>query len=143
MTDKLEDTANQALMAIIDNAATAKEFILAELPEVVQQLLIWRIADNVLWILYDLAIIATLLWMFSKMLPKYKAAFRKGTDDETDFPESEANFWYVAGGVVHFIITAVLFFKYAPTVIRRTGEIIQVSVAPKVYLLEYASSLVQ
>ena len=50
-TEKLENTANEALRLIIDNAAAAKDFVLAELPDVVKQLLMWKMAEALMYII--------------------------------------------------------------------------------------------
>jgi len=99
-SEQLENTANEALRAIIDNAAAAKEFILAELPEVVQQLLMLR----------------------------YIA--KENSDDNVAIP------W----GFSSVFITI---FGLMVPLMSINMDWLQIYIAPKVYLLEYATSLVK
>ena len=131
MDEGLENTANEALRLIIDNAASAKDFILSELPDVVQQLLAYKAAECWFYILTPLACLLVsimAIYIIFRIEPRSK-----------DVREAVAEIFIpmlVAAGTVSLFLTAAALFINVPTLIN-------IYVAPKVYLIEYASELIK
>ena len=123
MNEELQNQLTQMLADLATNAAAAKDFALSEMPDVVSQLLWWRgIASFLFWILF-LALIAAgvkLWWAFSR--------------SEGEWPDSRemaavlGGFVCLAVGMIGFLIS----FDW-----------LQILIAPKVYLIEYAAELVR
>jgi len=128
MKEELENTANEALRAIIDNAAAAKDFILAELPEVVQQLLMWKMIESILSmvvsILCCLIAVGVNVWQF-KVVKKH---WERITSESAE----------------PFLMFNVLqLFWILPICLLFSMTWLKILIAPKVYLLEYATHLVR
>ncbi len=126
-SEQLENTANEALRAIIDNAAAAKEFILAELPEVVQQLLMWKAAESIVECLIGITgIVIPLLfvrWQFKNRVKHLKVLSGGGE------PIYALNTLLLLPAGIGFSVINLVW--------------LQIWIAPKVYLLEYAASLIK
>jgi len=127
MEEELQKTANEALKGIIEGVASAKEFILAELPEVVQQLLMWKAAESLIVFVICFSILLA-AWVNLAFLIRY---LRK-----EDFAESIAIPWAIVSLFLTILGTAI------PLDIINL-DWLQIWIAPKVYLLEYAASLVK
>jgi len=127
MNTELDQTANEALRALIDNAASAKEFILAELPEVVQQLLLWKMWESIIYMLMPIAAaIATVV-----ILKKTMAALI-----EVDGDPTIKTVPLVVASAISIVVSLV-------SMSLLNIDWLQIWLAPKVYLLEYAADLVK
>ena len=137
MSEKLEN----ALVEIIEKANSgldaATEFVMAELPEVVQQALTWYFVESLIF-----SIVGLLLLMFSykalkiqyDLLYKKDGKLRDWADD--GYGMSGPAFVYSALTVILdafliiFAITNALSFTW-----------LKILIAPKLWLIEYASKL--
>ena len=125
--EELENTANEALRLIIDNAAAAKDFILAELPDVVQQLLIWKFCESLACCVPAiLIVVAIIAWVrfVKKRWQKIK--------------ENEPVVFF--GGILS-CVTIIVGLLISIKLINLTW--LQIWLAPKIYVIEYASNLVK
>ena len=129
MEKELENTANEALRAIIDNAAAAKDFILAELPEVVQQLLMWKMAHSIVMCLFSVS-----GFLISFLIIRWQLVNSK-THLESQIVRDSEGAVYMAN-VFLILPLAVGFACWNLTWLK-------IWIAPKVYLLEYAAALVR
>lgn len=135
MNNELENTANEALRAIIDNAAAAKDFILAELPEVVQQLLMWKVAESLIWCIMGIIYAGIFLTIFIKGWRYIVKAFKDGSFEHGGYlceNNLEPVPWIITVSSLFPLAFSPLFFDLAW---------LQIWIAPKVYLLEYAAKL--
>jgi len=129
MNTELDQTANEALRALIDNAASAKEFILAELPEVVQQLLIWKTAESIAYCVLSIAF---------ALIPILAVSWQWKNREE----HLESDIVAHSDGLIYMLNL----FLIVPVVIAGAKwnlVWLQIWLAPKVYLLEYAADLVK
>ena len=128
MNEELANTANIALKGIIDSVTATKNFVLAELPEVVEQLLMYKAFDH------SLGVVFCLLLSFATAYG-LRFVYKKHEDN----PRSD---WYIAltFGCV-FGVPAIILMVYM--CFYSFSKVIQIWIAPKVYLLEYASELVK
>jgi hypothetical protein len=121
-TDELK---NQALQIAINSFLEAKSFVLSQAPDVVQQLLLWNI-----WLRVSLLIGFTVFLVvgtltFNKLNKKLFEI-----DDDGFLPFVHTILFL--GATVGILTSSI--FKIIP-------ELIQLIVAPKIWLLEYAAHL--
>lgn len=115
---KIEEAAAEVILQAAQSAGEAKEFVLEQAPDVVQQLIYWEIASGLMWCGFWLLLggfIASLLFVLAR-----------ATDD------SDCYFM----GVIAFILS--MFAAWVPL-----ASALKAWVAPKVFLIEYAASLVR
>jgi hypothetical protein len=126
-TNKLEDTVNQILQSAIEKASQGAEFLKDQIPDVVQQLIHWKIASNSLTVC--LSILA--------ILASYRIATKW-----VDLTPDEFGFWRiprtlaVIGGMGVSLLAALVG-------IDASFNLLELFFAPKVWLLEYAAHLVR
>jgi hypothetical protein len=99
---------------------TAGDFLASELPEVIQQLLMWHMTVNIIWSFVFLCVFATVGWLFWFCCKK----------------EDKSGGWGpgIFLCVIGLVVTFLGFFSYASTAL-------QIWIAPKVWLIEYAAKL--
>lgn len=101
----------------------SKSFVVSQAPDVVQQVLRWKMYQNLFWILLGMIVtlpsIHGLLW----------AWVCSNRDD--------------GAGVPVIVVGAIIFgFLGSMWIVDSTLEILQLKLAPKVYLLEYFSEFI-
>lgn len=139
------DAAESVAGDITNATGTALDFLAAEIPDVIQQLLIWHAIESLIWFLPGLLLIAA-PWL---------VYWRWGGRGEPTDPDAytgaaryEETLTHYRDGTVHF--DAVVGLVLAGAVTTTAGflltmnslEWLQILVAPKLYLLEYARVLV-
>lgn len=125
------DTAIQALITkAIDGVDASVTFLQAEIPDYVYQLLLWYGVKS--------AIVASVFFIVVVVcaigcVKLVKHANKPDTDDD-----SKDGAWIATVFITLFVVipSVILFFIYAL-------EALQIYIAPKVWLLEYASGLVK
>lgn len=126
MTEELQG----ALTEILNGALTAKDFMVSELPEVVTQLLLWKGVMSGIGFSFGLLLIIIGSTVFSKTfipaLKKYNADSRRNYEKDDSF-----FFWGLT------LIPVFIGFL----MMTHNMDWIQIWLAPKVYLIEYAASL--
>jgi len=136
MDEKIQDTANEALRAIIDNATSAKEFILSELPEVIEQLLMWKTTESIISIVFMLLSVAILALVIFTVIRCNKF---EGKGNGVILKETgPLDFFLIIGLMILAGLSVLALFS----VYFDLSRILQIYIAPKVYLLEYASKLI-
>ena len=103
------------------------DFATAQIPDVIHQLLMWKLAESGARIVVCLIII----WVFFVIRKHIKEAV-KGTLDEDVGPVIYA----ILGGIFLVAVPALL-------IIGSVMRILKIWIAPKLYLLEYAATLVK
>lgn len=117
MNEELQTTLNDALVGVIESATSAKDFILAELPDVVNQLLMWNMTVSLAW--FSLFFLATVIFICGLIRSWNKSA---------DFEQLQ---FFFLGSLSSFFLTCC------------SHTWLKILIAPKLYLLEYAASLVK
>jgi hypothetical protein len=116
ITNKLQET----LVGLIDSATSAAQFVQSEIPEVLEQLLMWKMAESIV-----ICVVAVVLLLSPVPIYKITNALAKKNDDDGFF---------------------VINLFSIPLLIIGLCEInldwLQIWLAPKVYLIEYAANLV-
>ena len=126
----VEQALTDILLSAVDTAAQAKNFILAELPDVVQQLLLWKQVESLIWFCLGILVLLFIVWWW-RWMPKqtwahYGHDLSGSLNDDIIGPS--------------FFLSLLLFFV-GTGVALSSLEWIQIWLAPKVYLIEYAASI--
>jgi len=141
MNEELQDTANEVLKGLIDNAASMKDFILSEAPEVIQQLLMWDLTESIIGCLFSI------LTIISALIPSV-LVIRRGIKYEWhDYKNRKCGYDNTSGQtmIVPLSLFCILYDFICIMVFLSFFNLkwLQIWIAPKVYLIEYAAELVK
>lgn len=131
MNDELQNQLAAALQATIEAAGTAKDFLAAELPDVVQQLLLWKMAHSIVISLIGIVVFIIVPWLIFR-------GYRRSSQydalpDESSYRFDKSDFMTLR------ILLQIVFGLLSFIPINFTW--LQIWLAPKVYLIEYAARL--
>lgn len=113
MEKQLQDALVEALSTVME----AKDFVLSELPDVVHQLLMWKVFESMWHNVLAIALVFVSIKMY-KMANKYI---------EDDF---KPVFCAIGGALLNLISIILLNIKF-----------IKIWIAPKVYIIEYLKEM--
>lgn len=125
MNDQLQNTINTILIDAIDKAKQGAEFLAGQIPDVVQQLIKWNVALDIVQIYVGVLFTSGSLYAMKKFYNKYKQ------QHTYDCWEIGIMFSGGAAGI------AALVTLFAPVC-----DLIKLNVAPKLWLIEYAAHLI-
>jgi len=126
MNEQLQNTVNEILQKAIAGATQAGEFLKDQIPDVVQQLLTWKLTESAVEGVGCVVGVVALGIAYKKFC---KLIARMDTDY---FARSLAGA-FSGGGVVVLSVAS----------LSNLLEVLKIWLAPKVWLLEYAASLVK
>lgn len=107
-------------------ASKAMDFATAQIPDVVEQLLMWKTAEAIVYILAVL-LLTLLFWVFQRKI----AAYAKENND-------------VAALLLYNIFAgAGLLIGGGTTLVINLLVVVKITIAPKLYLVEYAAELLK
>jgi hypothetical protein len=144
INDKLQMALAEMLKKATDVAGQAKDFAVAQLPDVIRQLLWWKFAESITVMLMPLIGLAICLKIF---FPTLKLVISEGTKPESGrYAEKETDplcdpsvfFPSLIKGIVTGL-GSVIFGVWSIASMNFTW--LQIWIAPKVYLIEYAKHL--
>ena len=121
MNNNLQTALAELITKANQGADTAAEFLINETPEIIQQLMVWNAVMSILGAIVSALLIwtvGTALWHFHR---------------ETDDPLIT----FMAGGTAMVLCMPIIVFVLRPL------DWLQIWLAPKVWLVEYASQLVK
>lgn len=122
MNDELQKALAEILNKTLKGVDAGVSFLQQELPEVIQQLLIWHAVESALLCLSLLLISALCTWVAKKI---WVGGKKEGLDGE----------WFA-------IIPGFISVAFATFAINTTTWL-KILIAPKLYLVEYAASLIK
>lgn len=128
-TDTLEQTANEALKQLIEASTTAAEWTAQQLPEVIEQLILWKMVESLLWFTASITLMAVGLYILYKFIKKCKEV-DNFIDDEV-LPIISV---FVSVGIIISIVASIAMIDF---------DWLQIIIAPKLYLIEYAANLIK
>lgn len=146
----MNEQAQQVLADMLERAMSgvdaAVEFSQAQIPDVVEQLLIWHMVESLLSCLAAVCVALCSFFLFRKGVASQKAAREayKNGEKWTRFRESSSltsHAYDIKASGVFFYVPASLIAIASPFFISTTW--LKILIAPKLYLLEYAASLVK
>ena len=144
MNEQVEQKANELLLNMIDKAQQGMEFAEAQIPDVVEQLLVWNFTASMIGFVF-----LSLLSVASAMMFKHAFTLRSLALDAHKNGE-EWTRWHPNSDITSFqfdfMTVGVFFVSGAACAISIICALCQfewlkIWLAPKVYLLEYAASL--
>lgn len=130
----MNDQMQKALAAILNKTMsgieTGTSFLQAELPDVIHQLLAWKLASSLLAMLVSIIVIFA-YWRFVRAF--MKSEIGSALKDSWGNPTPPVFAGLVIGGCASAVsLTFILTDGFTA---------LQIALAPKVYLIEYAASL--
>lgn len=130
----MNDQMQQALVAILNKTMSGIEagtsFLQAELPDVIHQLIAWKLASSLLAMLISIIVIFA-YWRFVRAF--MKSEIGGALKDSWGNPTAPAFAGLVVGGCASAVSLAVI--------LSDGFTALQIALAPKVYLIEHAASL--
>lgn len=130
----MNDQMQQALAAILKKTMSGIEegtsFLRAELPDVIHQLLAWKLASSLLAMLISIIVIFV-YWRLVRVF--MKSEIDSALKDSWGNPTPHVFAGLVIGGCASAVSLIVI--------LTDSFTALQIALAPKVYLIEYAASL--
>lgn len=128
--EKLVETIDKVVTSINDVGS----FVLSELPDVVQQLIQWTIFKNSLTILFAVTLLLTVCLGLPTALKSLKQKF--DCDSFWELPDDTCVASAIAVSAI-LVLTVITVITSCFAIV----ELVQLYVAPKVWLIEYANNL--
>lgn len=144
----MNEQLQQALVTIITKATEGVEasvsFLSSEVPDVVSQLIIWKIASNSMTVAFCLGLFLLGCWVFKKTFvhPQCEGFFWE-KKHQPRYYEGEDQYEITVPAVLIVFVSAIICIILFFTFLGSTYELLQLIIAPKIYLIEYASNLVK
>lgn len=130
MNDQLQKVLADIITRVTSGADAAIQFGKEQIPEVLKQLLIWNFTFSFLiWFSATAIIVGYIIWMLTKFRWWFKN--QRNTTTEQD---AAVTILTVIWGIITFIMIFVFWCNL---------DWLKIWVAPKLYLLEYAASLIK
>lgn len=147
MNEQWEKVLSELITKVTRGADAAIEFSKEQLPDILQQLLVWKFIENLLAFLIPLVLLitfSTITYRFWKNVPKQQSRDNDGchpwVPDDYRARDASLHFkWWLPGYVAPFL-SLVMFVIF---LINTNLVWLKIWIAPKLYLLEYAASLIK
>ena len=135
----LESVAESALVNIITDVTTAKNFIIAEIPDVLSQLIIWKTYQHLFFVVLSLIIIPYCIYWLKTYIffDRSNPTEKQKKVLQTGYYEKHLRESYV----VVALALACCSIGFSVALLCNTMDLLQITVAPKVYLIEYSQQL--
>jgi hypothetical protein len=128
----MNEQAQKILIDLLQKASSgidsAVSFSQAQIPDIVHQLLVWNAVSSAIFQVFVILFLAFFAWSSAKAMDKVK----NGPLDE--FGDTLCLVWVALGGIASVIIFIGFWFNF---------DWLKIWLAPKLYLIEYAASLVK
>lgn len=132
--EQLKEALANLINATTNTMTSAQAWTLQQLPEVVQQLILWNLIQSISWMCVAIGI-TYLGW---KPISNYFERMKEGKPEKheyrTDQNDCEQMKWLIR--VVAFLIAVPIFFI-------NLFEVIHLTVTPKAWIFEYSLSIVK
>lgn len=144
MKDKLQEALVDVIESATEGVKDGVSFLSAELPDVISQLLMWEMTASLIRMLIGLLIFAALIATAIKIAPKcgrgdkagHKYRWRRYEPTLTHDDSGE-----VSLTAILMIVPTALILMVSVMLMNLTW--LKIWIAPKVYLIEYAATLVK
>ncbi|WDB94478.1 hypothetical protein [Escherichia albertii] len=149
----MEEQANKILIELLQKASNgidaAVSFSQAQIPDVVHQLLLWNMVDSLIKTLIAILTIPLVFWFMKKQYQKVEIGIfdNEGWLWEKGKPKYKPTMIWESNGKISFLILplAAVFVLWVSFIIAVVTNMtwLKIWLAPKLYLIEYAASLVK
>ena len=111
----------------LEVAEKTGNFVVEQAPDLIQQLIVWKTCEYIFWILISIA------FLFS-IYKWYKSAMKRYDDLDNFIDETEFLAFFTYSITVILILGIALFHSFF--------NLLQILLAPKIWLIEYATNLI-
>lgn len=132
MNEQLQTALAELIGAATTVGRGSVDFLRAELPDVIRQLLVWKAVSSALGLVLVLAMAIVAFFLFRRGFRVLETIPVKRESYESD-PRFWTRLWLIVGSVVCGFTLAVG--------VLSSFEWLQILIAPKLYLIEYAARL--
>ncbi|HEB1381695.1 hypothetical protein ACE175_23245 [Escherichia albertii] len=149
----MEEQANKILVELLQKASNgidaAVSFSQAQIPDVVHQLLLWNMVDSLIKTLIAILTIPLVFWFMKKQYQKVEIGKfdDEGWSWDKGKPKYKPTLIWESNGEISFLILplAAVFVLWVSFIIGAVTNMtwLKIWLAPKLYLIEYAASLVK
>lgn len=127
----LEKSVSMLIEKAMSGVDTATSFLAAEIPDVVQQLLLWNMVKSGAACAFGLLLIV--LWIIAEV-KTFKIC--KEHDEKHRYDSWFEVYYLTIGSIVRLLLLAVVYYSINLTWL-------QIWIAPKVWLIEYAAKMMK
>jgi hypothetical protein len=144
MNEQMQNALAELISKTVDSAEAVVAFGQQEIPVVIEQLLMWKFAEAVLYSVVSATVIIVFLasWYLSKRKCE-KTQKDTALYEWKDYREAANVDWDNGFPIFYFMFGATASAFLALVLVDSLKTMLYISVAPKVYLLEYGASLVK
>lgn len=142
MNEQLQQALAQVIEKATDGLQSGVSFLSAELPDVIHQLLMWKMVESLVMCIAGITLVSVMTYI----LIKYSGVGAKLNDSDSRWRTHQITLTHGADGGIAPWIPATI----TVPVIAALGcaelinlDWLKIWLAPKVYLIEYAASLVK
>ncbi|MEF7143678.1 hypothetical protein U9326_22960 [Escherichia coli] len=149
----MQEEANKILVDLLKKASdgidSAIAFSQAQIPDVVHQLLVWNMVDSLIKTLIAISTIPLVIWFMKKQYQKVEIGKfdNEGWSWEEGNPKYKPTMIWESNGEISFLILplAAVFVLWVSFIIAVVTNMtwLKIWLAPKLYLIEYAASLIK
>ena len=141
MNEQLETQLVEILQSVSTSVGDAKEFMIAELPDVVQQVLSWYTVLSIVENIIAIILLVLIGYMIRNMLVKPKSMSTANVIQRLSFMKDNyaENGIDYSPGVLLWAAAAVIMFAVAMS--KLNIVFLKILIAPKLWLIEYAATL--
>ncbi|ENZ5844112.1 hypothetical protein ACGXM7_000572 [Shigella sonnei] len=149
----MQEEANKILVDLLKKASdgidSAITFSQAQIPDVVHQLLVWNMVDSLIKTLIAISTIPLVFWFMKKQYQKVEIGIfdNEGWSWDKGNPKYKPTMIWESNGEISFLILplAAVFVLWVSFIIAVVTNMtwLKIWLAPKLYLIEYAASLIK
>ena len=142
MNEQLQAQFIQIIQSVSESAASAKNFVLAELPDVAQQVINWylfkSVFENIIALIWIIFAIYLLTKLFQVPVNKSKAnkfqlfCYEFTSDGETQ--ELMPTVFIPVGAIIICVLLSISYFNM---------DCFKIIIAPKLWLIEYTTNILR
>ncbi|MCI3734437.1 hypothetical protein MQA00_10870 [Escherichia coli] len=149
----MQEGANKILVDLLQKASdgidSAIAFSQAQIPDVVHQLLVWNMVDSLIKTLIAISTIPLVIWFMKKQCKKVEIGKfdNEGRSWDNGQPKYKPTMIWesdgrLSGFVLPLVAVFILWFSFIISVVANMTWL-KIWLAPKLYLIEYAASLIK
>lgn len=153
MNEQLQKALADILSGVTSSLNTAKDFLLAETPEVIQQLLLWKFWEAIFEVFVGGIIVGVTVFAVCRFAKHLTLSFQANrdylrTNDRNEELAAKAREDYhdvrvIGFGALGGVGSLLSLFGGIPSLYCSTKTALQIWLAPKLYLIEFSASLVK
>ena len=141
MNEKLQNQLVEILQSVSTSVGDAKEFMIAELPDVVQQVLSWYTVLSIVENIIGIILLIAMYYIIRNMVVKPKSMSTANIVQRLSFMKEN----YVENGIEYgpgvLLAAAAAVLMLAVAMSKLNIVFLKILIAPKLWLIEYAATL--